>query len=66
LLPYTVCFGKKKRNVAGLQVADLAAPGIVDFAQNPTSTRLDWLAVKPRMRKKWTGTILGYGLKTFP
>lgn len=59
-------FAKKKWNVAGLQISDLACPPIIHHVQNPDTKRPDWLAVKGRMRSSWTGKIQGYGLKTFP
>lgn len=66
VLPFTVSFAAKKRNVAGLQVADLAAPAIMAFASDPATKRKDWAAVRPRMRKRWDGHIWGWGLKCFP
>lgn len=61
-----ITFAKKKHNVTGLQVADLAAYPISHFVRDQKCQRPDWLAVKSRVRQRFGGGILGYGLKVFP
>lgn len=63
---FSVYFAKKCDNVAGLQMADLACNPIIHRVRNEMTQRPDWLAVRSRMRRKWSGKILGYGLKIFP
>lgn len=59
-------FAKKKWNVGGLQIADLACQPIIHFVQYPETDRPDWFAVRKRIRSSWLGRIEGYGLKVFP
>ncbi|KQY80370.1 DUF3800 domain-containing protein [Brevundimonas sp. Root1423] len=60
------CFAKKKHNVTGLQVADLACPSIAAYVLDHDTRRPDWLAVRPRIRQRWGGGMRGFGLKIFP
>ncbi len=59
-------FRGKDVNVIGHQFADLAAYTVAKYAETGDEDRLDWRAVKPKLRKSWSGRILGYGLKIFP
>ena len=63
---FTVKFARKRDNVAGLQLADLACQPIIHYVQNPQTERADWQAIKSRMRSDWLGRIEGRGLKIFP
>lgn len=63
---FGIHFAKKKWNVGGLQIADLACQPIIHFVRNPDTDRPDWLAVRKRVRSSWLGKIEGYGLKVFP
>lgn len=58
-------FAKKKDNVSGLQMADLACHPIIEYVKNNKTQRPDWIAVRPRIRSSWR-TIMGWGLKVFP
>lgn len=59
-------FAKKTHNVTGLQVADLACFPISHYVRDATTQRPDWMAVKPRIRQRWGGGMIGSGLKIFP
>lgn len=63
---FKVDFAKKKWNVGGLQMADLACQPIIHYVRNPEAERPDWIAVRKRIRSNWLGKIEGYGLKVFP
>lgn len=61
-----IAFALKKHNVTGLQVADLACFPISHYVRDHATERPDWLAVRPRMRVRWGGGMIGAGLKIFP
>lgn len=63
---FEVSFQKKRANIAGLQMADLACQPIIHFVRNRETQRADWLAVRSRIRSDWLGRIEGRGLKIFP
>jgi len=63
---FSISFAKKKWNVGGLQIADLACQPIIHYVEQPKTDRKDWLAVHARMRTNWLGKLDGYGLKVFP
>lgn len=64
--PFRVQFAPKAANLAGLQVADLAAYPISKYVEDANTTRPDWAIVKPLIRTSWFGKMEGYGLKVFP
>lgn len=63
---FDVSFAKKKDNVAGLQISDLACLPIIEGIRNPDTERADWVAVKSCIRKSHDGRLNGWGLKIFP
>ena len=65
-LPFQILFSRKKDNVLGIQVADLACWPIIHYVKNGENVRPDWLAVRSRIRSRANGAIAGYGLKSFP
>lgn len=64
--PFRAQFAPKKANMAGLQVADLAAYPIARYVENPEIDRSDFKVIEPRIRRNGAGNIIGYGLKIFP
>lgn len=58
-------FAKKKDNVCGLQMADLACHPIIEYVKDNKTQRHDWIAVRPRIRSS-VNTMMGWGLKVFP
>lgn len=65
-LPFRIEFADKRVNLAGLQVADLAAYPISRYVLDEKTNRQDWLLVKPLIRTSFWGKMEGYGLKIFP
>jgi hypothetical protein len=65
-LPFQAVFASKQTNMAGLQIADLAAYPIAKYAMNPTATNPAYASVQPRLRRSNGGKVIGYGLKMFP
>jgi hypothetical protein len=59
---------KKRKNIVGLQIADLAAYPIARKILNPTRAQLSFevLRAKIRSEPRPTTRILGYGIKIFP
>ncbi|CAA7621629.1 DUF3800 domain-containing protein [Magnetospirillum sp. UT-4] len=64
--PFSIEFAPKEANLAGLQVADLAAYPIAKYVETGNGERLDWLAVSTRIRRAPTGELDRWGLKIFP
>jgi hypothetical protein len=50
-LPFNAVFADKKTNMAGLQIADLAAYPIAQHIMNPTAQNQTYDAVEPRFRR---------------
>lgn len=59
-------FMDKKHNSTGLQIADLFAHPIARHVINPGQPNRAYDLILPKFRRSSTGTIQGYGLKTFP
>ncbi len=59
---------KKRKNIAGLQIADLVAYPIARKILDPTSPQLafDVIRAKVRHRPGQVNCLLGYGIKIFP
>lgn len=64
--PFKAQFASKLANMAGLQVADLAAYPIARHVEHPNVQRRDWDAIEPRLRRSPRGRLEGWGLKIFP
>lgn len=64
--PFRCQFASKQTNMAGLQIADLAAYPISRYVERPDAPRPEWLAIEPRIRRSPKGDIMGWGLKVFP
>jgi hypothetical protein len=65
-LPFLSTFAWKEENIAGLQVADLAAYSISRYVETKREDRKDWACLKHLLRKSPAGNIDGWGLKVFP
>lgn len=65
-LPYKMQFVDKRANMAGLQIADLAAYPIARHFMNPAAPNPAFDAIYPRFRHSTGGKVDGYGLKLFP
>lgn len=65
-LPFQAIFADKQTNMAGLQMADLAAYPIARYFIDPTAPNLAYAAIEPRFRRSTGGKVTGYGLKLFP
>ena len=65
VFPFDADFRPKSENVAGHQYADLAAYAACRYVEARNEDRLDWQAVKIKLRE-CNGQYLGHGLKIFP
>lgn len=65
-LPFHAVFADKLTNMAGLQIADLAAYPIARKIINPSAANPAYNAIRQRFRRSPGGRIIGYGLKVFP
>jgi hypothetical protein len=65
-LPFHMVFANKLANMAGLQIADLAAYPIARHLIDPAAPNPSYEVVQKRLRRSPGGKILGWGLKSFP
>lgn len=63
--PFDADFRPKDQNVIGHQYADLVAYAACRYVQTGNEDRLDWQAVKGKLRQV-DGRYQGHGLKVFP
>jgi hypothetical protein len=65
-LPFHAVFANKQTNMAGLQMADLAAYPIGRYVMDRSAPNAAYDAIGPRFRTSWDGRVMGFGLKIFP
>ena len=65
-LPFHAVFADKRTNMAGLQIADLAAYPIARKIIEPDKNNPAYEKVEARLRRSPNGRIRGWGLKVFP
>lgn len=65
-LPFEAIFADKVCNSSGLQLADLMAHPVSRKVLDPNRPNRAYDVVRAKLRKSWSGKVLGYGLKVFP
>jgi len=65
-LPFDAVFAHKQTNMAGLQIADLAAYPIARRFIDPKAANPAYDALEPKCRRSTDGKVWGFGLKLFP
>jgi hypothetical protein len=65
-LPFQAIFADKVCNSSGLQLADLMAHPVSRKVLDPSRPNRAYDVVRSKLRKSWSGKVLGYGLKVFP
>lgn len=65
-LPFQLVFASKLTNMAGLQIADLAAYPIARHLIDPKAKNPAYDVIEPRIRRSPKGVVDGWGLKSFP
>ncbi|HQU99457.1 MAG TPA: DUF3800 domain-containing protein [Nitrosomonas sp.] len=65
-LPFQIILVDKKRNSAGLQLADLIARPIGRHILNPEQENRAYQIIEKKFRRNAQGTVNGWGLKIFP